>query len=229
LKSERCALENTEAMETITQNAGTVQGNSCNSDIFHDSNNERAGSWAQRSCHRGAYGRGRSFNYDRSLGRGNNWRVSGYSYRSVCPKSSDQTVLNSKNSLINKEGQKNSLECDNVVDRQCSKNNEAVNMGNASQDCAVGTRKKDVEVALNGVEGVKASESTGVRRKHNSPSVQSTANSGRRYNAPNRPRMSVVQLLREYNEARQQTEFNRSIYTCKICFQVTCSYTYLSM
>jgi hypothetical protein len=94
-------------------------------------------------------------------------------------------------------------------------------MGNASQDCVVGTQKKDVEVALHGVECVKASESTAVRRKHNSQSVQSTVNIGRRYNAPTRPRVSVVRLLKEYNEARQRTEFNRNIYTCKICFQVT--------
>jgi hypothetical protein len=146
--------------------------------------------------------------------------VSGYSYRSVCPKSNDQIALNSKNPLINNEGLKNSPECDSVVDNQCSKNSEAVNTGNASQDCVAGTQKKDVEVALNGVEGVKPSESTAVRRKHTSQSVWSTVNSGRRY-APTRPRMSVVQLLREYDEARQRTEFNRNSYTCKICFEVT--------
>lgn len=219
LKFERCVLGKTEAMETSTQNTGTIQGNSSNSDVFHDSNNQRAGSWAQRSYHSGTYGRGHSSNYNRSLGRGNNWRVPGYSYRSVCPKSNDQIVLNSKNSRINNEGQKNSSECDNVVDHQCSNNSEAVNMGNASEDCVVGTEKRDVEVALYGVEGVKASESAVVRRKHSSRSVQSTMNSGRRYNASTRPKMSVVQLLREYNEARQRTEFNRNVYTCKICFQ----------
>jgi hypothetical protein len=107
------------------------------------------------------------------------------------------------------------------VDHQHCKNSEAANMANASQDCVGGTRKKADEVALNGVEGVKASESTHVRRKHNSQSVKSTVNGGRRYNAPSRPRMSVVQLLKEYNEARQRTEFNRNFHTCKICFQVT--------
>jgi hypothetical protein len=117
-----------------------------------------------------------------SVGRGNNRRSSGYSYRSVCPKSNDQIALSSKDPLINNEGQKNSSECDNAMDRQCSKNSEAVNMGNASQDCVVGSRKKVVEVALNGVAGVKASESMDLRR-NNSQSVQSTVNGGRRYNA----------------------------------------------
>lgn len=219
MKSESCALGKTEAIETSIQNTGTVQGNSCNSDVLHDSKNQRAGSCAQGSYHRGTYRKGHSSNYNRSPGRGNNWMVSGNSYRSVSPKSNDRLGLNSNNPLINNESIKNSSECDNVVDRQCNENSEAVNIGNASQDSIVGTKKKDVEVALN-VVGVKPSKSTAVRRKHNSQPVQSTVNSGRRY-APTRPRMSVVRLLREYDEARQRTEFNRNFYTCKICFQVT--------
>ncbi|XP_023717242.1 E3 ubiquitin-protein ligase RNF14 isoform X2 [Cryptotermes secundus] len=217
LKSESCALGKTETIETSTQNTGTVQDNSCNTDVLHDSKNQRAGSCVQRSSHRGTYGKGYSSNYNRSPGRGNNWMVSGNSYRSVSPKSNDQIGLNINNPLINNESIKNSSECDNVVDRQCNKNSEAVNIGNASEDCIVGTKKKDVEVALNGV-GVKPSKSTVFRRKHNSQPVPSTLNRDRRY-APTRPRMSVVKLLREYDEARQRTEFNRNFYTCKICFQ----------
>jgi hypothetical protein len=221
LKSERCTLDKTETSEISIQNTETLQGNSCNSDVFHDSDNQGAGSWAQANYHRRTFGKGHISNYNRSLERRNDWRESGYSYRSVSPKSNDQIFLNSKDNLVNNEGQNNCSECDNKVDRQSSKSSEAVNIESLSQDCIVGTQKKDTEVALNGAEGVRPSESTVFRRKLSSQSLQSTANGGRIYNAPCRPRMSIVQLLREYDKTRQRMEFYRNFYTCKICFQVT--------
>lgn len=219
MKSERCALK-TQTLEISAQDTETVQGNISKSDVSHDSNNEAAGNWTLENYHKGTYGRGYSSNYNRFLGRRNNWKVSGYSCRSVSPKSTDQIFLNSKDHHMNNEGKKNSTQYDNEVDCLCSKSNETVNVGSASEDCVIGTPNKDAEVALNGVEGVKASESA-VRRKHSSQSLQSTVNGGRKCNALMRPRMSLVQLLIEYDEARRQMEFSRNFYTCKICFQVT--------
>jgi hypothetical protein len=225
-------------MTTSTQDTEAVRDNGSNSEVFFNSKNQQARNWAQRSYHRGTYGRRYNYYYNRSIGRGNDRRVSGCGYISVCPKKNDQIILNSKDVLKDNQSQKNSSECDNLVDSQCRNNNEAVNVGIASQDCIVDTWEKDVKVTLDGVEsvdtrekgvkatldgveGVKSSESADVSRINNSLSLHSDMNGDSRSNAPTRPRMSVIQLLKEYNEDRQQTEFNRNFYACKICFQVT--------
>ena len=74
----------------------------------------------------------------------------------------------------------------------------------ASSDCVVGTQKKGTEITLKDVAEERTSKSAHVTIKHDSESE-----------------MSVVQLLKDYSEARHQTEFSRNFYSCKICFQVT--------
>jgi hypothetical protein len=205
-------------MTASTENTGTVQDNSSNSGLFVHSNNNRAGNSAQRRYYRGSYRRVHGTYYNRSVKSGDNHRVSIGSSRSVYSRSSDQIV--SKDLLEDNQDHKTSAECDHLVDCQCGKNSKAVHMVNASQNCTIDNEKKEVEVTVDGVESVKASKSTDVRGK-DSESAQSNVMSDRRSNAPTRPRMSVIQLLKEYNEARQRTEFSRNFYTCKICFQVT--------
>lgn len=219
MKTENYVPEKTEAVTTSTQNTGTVQDNCNNSGVFVYSNNKRTGNWAQRGYHRGTYGRVHNSYYNRSVKRGNSHRVSASSSGSVYSRSSDEVV--GKDLPKDNQGHKSSSECDNVVDRQHSNNSKAENMANTSLDCTADNQKKEVEVTLDVVEGVKASESADVSRKQDSESAQSNVMSGRRCSALARPRKSVIQLLKEYNEARQQTEFNRNVYTCKICFQVT--------
>ena len=94
-------------------------------------------------------------------------------------------------------------------------------MSCASSDCVVGTQKEDTEVTLNGVAEVRTSKSANVRIKHDSESAMSVVNVGRMTIVPTRPRISVVQLLKDYSEARHWKEFSRTFYSCKIRFQVT--------
>lgn len=205
-------------MTANSQNTGTVHSNSCNSVSFFNSNNQRGGNWAHRKYHRGNYGKGYSSYYNRSAGRGNNRKFSGY-YRGASSNTNDQVVLNSQAPFKDDEGRKTSSKCDNLVDHQCNNKSEAVHVRCAPLDCVVGTQKKDTEVTLNGVAEVTTSDVADVRRKHDSESAMSVMNGGRISNVPTRPRMSVVQLLKEYSEARHHTEFSRNFYSCKICFQ----------
>jgi hypothetical protein len=186
---------------------------------FFNSNNQRTGNWAHRKYHRGNYGKGYSSYYNRSAGRGNNRKFSGYS-RGASSNSNDQIVLNSQAPFKDNEDHKTSSKCDNLVDRHCNNKREAVNMRCAPLDCVVGMQKKDTEVTLNGVAEETTSGTAGVRRKHDSESAMSIVNGRRISDVPTRPRMSVVQLLKEYSEARHRTEFSRNFYSCKICFQV---------
>ena len=88
--------------------------------------------------------------------------------------------------------------------------------------CVVGSQKKDTEVALNVVAQVRISKSADVRIEHDSESAMSVVNGVRISIVPTTPRMSVVQLLKDYSEARHRTEeFIRKFYSCQICFQVT--------
>lgn len=206
-------------MTANSQNTGTVRSNSCNSVSFLNRNNQGGGNWAHRKYYRRNYGKGYSY-YNRSAGRGNNHKFSGC-YRGVSSNCNDQMVLNSQAPFKDNEGHRISSKCDTLVGRQCKNKSEAVNMRCASPDCAVGTRKKDTEVTLNGVAEVTTSKSADVRRKHDSESAMSVVNGGRISIVPARPMMSVVQLLKDYSEARHWTEFSRNFYSCKICFQVT--------
>jgi hypothetical protein len=219
LKTENYVCEKTEAMTTSTENTGTVQDKCSNSEVFFYSNSKRTGNWAQRGYHRGTCGKVHSSYCSSSVKRGQSRMVSRNSSRSAYSRSSDKVVTEYLPKY--KQGHRSSSECDNVVDQQCVSSCKAVNVGNASQGCTVGSRKKDVEITLDGVEGVKASESADIRRDQGFVLAESNALSGRRFNAVARPRISVVQLLKEYSEGRQQTEFNRNVFTCKICFQVT--------
>lgn len=219
IKTEKCALKETETPMANSQNTGTVHSNSCNSVSFLNRNNQGGGNWAHRKYYRRNYGKEYSY-YNRSAGRRNNHKFSGC-YRGTSSNSNDQIVLNSQAPFKDNEGHRISSKCDNLVSRQCKNKNEAVNVRCASPDCVVGTQKKDTEVTLNGVAEVTTSKSAGVRRKHDSESAMSVVNGGRRSIVPTRPRMSVVQLLKDYSEARQRTEFSRNFYSCKICFQVT--------
>jgi hypothetical protein len=219
IKTEKCALKETETLMANTQNTGTVHSNSCKSVSFLNRNNEGGGNWAHRKYYRRKYGKGCSY-YNRSAGRGNNHNFSGC-YTSGSSNSNDQIVLNSQAPFKDNEGHSISSVCDNLVGRQCKNKNEALNMRCASPDCVVGTQKKDTEVTLNGVAEVRTSKSADVRIKHDSESAMSFVNGGRISIVPTRPRMSVVQLLKDYSEARHRTEFSHSFYSCKICFQVT--------
>ena len=91
----------------------------------------------------------------------------------------------------------------------------------ASSDCVVGTQKKGTEITLKDVAEERTSKSAHVTIKHDSESEMSVVNGGRISILPTRTRMSVVQLLKDYSEARHQTEFSRNFFSCKICFQVT--------
>lgn len=206
-------------MTANSQNAGTVRSNSCNSLSFLNRNNQGGGNWAHRKYYRRNYGKGYSY-YNRSAGRGNNHKFSGC-YRGASSNSNDQIVLNSQAPFKDNEGHRISSKCDNLVGHRCKNKSEAVNMKCASPDCVVGTQKKDTEVTQNGVAEVTTSKSADVRRKHDSESAMPVVNDGRMSIVPTRPRMSVVQLLKDYSEARRRTEFSRNFYSCKICFQVT--------
>ncbi|PSN48331.1 hypothetical protein C0J52_03415 [Blattella germanica] len=106
--------------------------------------------------------------------------------------SNEQIVLDSKDAV------NSSSKCDNlVIDQEPSYSKKVKEIG----DHGLSAESKDCEVVFSDQEG-------------------EAACGDRKYRLPNRPRMSVVKLLREYNEARQKTEFNRSFFTCKICFQV---------
>jgi hypothetical protein len=85
-------------------------------------------------------------------------------------------------------------------------------MSCASPDCVVGTQKKDTEVKLNGVAEVRTSKSADGRMKHYSESATSVENGRRISIVPTRPKVSVVQLLKDYSESRQRTEFSRNFY-----------------
>ena len=204
-------------MTANSQNTGTVRSNSCNSVSFLNSNNQGGGNWAHRKYYRRNYGKGCSY-YNRSAGRGNNHK---FYYRGASSHSNDQIVLNSQASFQDNEGHRISSKCDNLVGHQCKNMSEAVNRRCASLDCIAETQTKDTEVTLNGVAELTTSNSADVRKKHESESAVSIVNGGRISNVPTRPRMSVIQLLKEYSEARHRTEFSRNFYSCKICFQVT--------
>jgi hypothetical protein len=90
----------------------------------------------------------------------------------------------------------------------------------ASSHCVVGTQKEDTEVTLKGVAEVRTSKSADVRKKHDSESAMSVMNCGRISILPTIPRMSVVQLLKDYSEAGHWKELSCNFYSCKICFQV---------
>ena len=207
-------------MMANSQNTGTVHSNSCNSVSFLNGNIQGGGTWAHRKYYRRNYGKGYSY-YNRSAGRGNNHKFSGCC-RGASSNSNDQIVLNSQAPFKDNEGHRISSKRDNLVGRQCKNKSEAVNMRCASPDCVVGTQKKDTEVTLNGVAAaVTTSKCADVRRKQDSESAISVMNVGRISIVPTKPRMSVVQLLKDYSEARHRTEFSRKFYSCKICFQVT--------
>jgi len=218
MKTEKCALKETETVTANSQNIGTVHSNSCNSVSLLNRNNQGGGNWAQRKDYRRNYGKGYSY-YNRSAGRGNHHKFSGC-YRGASSNSNDQIVLNSQAPFKDNEGHTVSSKCDNLVARQCKNTSEAVNMRCASPDCVVGTQTKDAEVTMNGVAEVTTSRPADVRKKHDSESAMSVVNGARMSIVPTRPRMSVVQLLKDYNEARHRTEFSRNFYSCKICFQV---------
>jgi hypothetical protein len=149
--------------------------------------------------------------------RGQSCTVSGSSSRIAYSGRSDKVVT--KDIPEDKQGHKSSAECGNVVDLQCVSSCKAINVGNVFQGCTVGHLKEDFEVKFDGAEDVEASGSTDIRKQAFVLSQTNMLNG--ESNAVDRPRMSVIQLLREYNEARQQREFNQNVFTCKICFQVT--------
>lgn len=220
IRTEKCVLKGTETVRANSQNTGTLHSNSCNSVSYFNSNNQSSGHWAQRKYHRGNYGKGYSSHYCRSAGRGNSRKFSGYS-RGASSNCNDQIVLNNQAPFKKNKYHKSSSKCDNVVEHQCNNKSEAVNVKCASLDGVAGTQKKDTEAPLNAVAEVTTSESADVGRKRDSESALSIFNDGRISNVPTVPRMSVVQLLKEYSEARYRTEFSRNFYSCKICFQVT--------
>ncbi|XP_021916567.1 E3 ubiquitin-protein ligase RNF14-like isoform X2 [Zootermopsis nevadensis] len=207
-KTENCVPQKTEAMTTSIQSTGTVQGNCSNSGVSVYGSNKRSGNWAQRRYHRGTAGRVHNSYYNRSVRRGNNHWVS------VTGSNSGQVV--SEDLAKDSQCHKSSSEPGGVLDRRCSDGSKAANVGNASQNCTVDNQEEEAVVTSDGVERAKASESLDVARKQRSKSVQSNA---MRDSALARPKTSIVQLLRDYDEARQRVEFSRSIHTCKICFQ----------
>ena len=197
IKTEKCALKETETVTANSQNTGTVHSNSCNSVSLLNRSSQLGGNWAHRNYYRRNYGKGCSY-YNSSAGRGNSHKFSGW-YTRASSNSNDPKLLKSEASFKDNEGRTISSECDNLVGRQCKNQNEAVNMSCASPDCVVGTQKKDTEVTLNGVAEVRSSKSADIRIKHDSDSANSVANGGRTSIVPTKPRMSVVQLLKEYS------------------------------
>ena len=93
-------------------------------------------------------------------------------------------------------------------------------MRSASEDCVAAIQKEDTEVTLKGVAEVRTSKSADFRKKHDSESAMSVMNCGRISILPTIPRMSVVQLLKDYSEAGHWKELSRNFYSCKICFHV---------
>ena len=206
-------------MMTKSQNTGIVHSNSCNSGSFLNRNLQGRGNWAHSNYCRRNYGKECNY-YNRSAGRGHNHKFSGW-YTSASANINDQIALNSQAPFKDNEGDRISSECDNLVGLQCKSKNEAVNERCASPDCVVGTQKKDPEVTLNGIAEVRTSKPADVTKKPDSQSAMSVENGGRKSIVPTRPRMLVVQLLKDYSEARLRTEFSRNFYSCKICFQAT--------
>ena len=219
IKIEKFGLKKTEYLMANNQNTGTVNSNSCNTVSFLNINIQVFGNWADEKYYRRNYGKVCSY-FNRSAGRGNNHKFSGY-YTSASLNRIDQIDLNSQAPFKDNESHRISSDCDNLVGLQSKNNKEAVNMRCASTDCVFGTQKKETEVTLNGVADVRSSRSADVRIKHDSDSAISDLNCGRISTLPTRPRISVVQLLKNYSEARHRTEFSRNFYSCKICFQLT--------
>ena len=88
IKTEKCALKETETLMANSQNTGTVHSNSCNSASFLSRNNQGGGNWEHRKYYRRNYGKECSYS-NRSAGRVNNHKFSGC-YTSASSKSNDQ-------------------------------------------------------------------------------------------------------------------------------------------
>ena len=174
-----------------------TQDQSNNSKVmFYDNKNKRFASRPARN--RGSYGRSYMFS-----NRTENKRSLDSKDRNTCSKSSEQKVLDSYNQIVR------SSKCDTVVvNEQSSDSKEAKIAGGATQDLNMGSDKREIEIGGIDIESEKELD------------VSATVSEKRKPGVTNRPRMSVVQLLREFDEARQRTEFSRNFYTCKICFQV---------
>ncbi|KAJ9578727.1 hypothetical protein L9F63_005089 [Diploptera punctata] len=159
--------------------------------MFYDNKNKRFISRSARS--RGSYGRSYMF-----TNRTENKRFLDSRGRNAYPKSSEQSVLSSCDQI------NRSSKCDTVVvDEHVSDSKES----SVTNDLNSSFDKKDIEIGDIDNESERELDSTLTVNEEKKPGVV------------NRPRMSVVQLLQEFNEARQKTEFNRNFYTCKICFQ----------
>jgi hypothetical protein len=219
IKIEKFGLKKTEYLMADNQNTGSVNSNSCNTVSFLNRNKQGCGNWADEKYYRRNFGKVCSY-FNRSAGRRNNHKFSGY-YTRASLNRVDQIDLNSQAPFKDNESHRISSDCDNFVGLQSENNKEAVNMRCASPDCVFGTQKKETEVTLNGVADVRSSKSADVRIKHDTDSAISDLNCGRISTLPTRPRISVLQLLKYYSEARHRTEFSRNFYSCKICFQLT--------
>ncbi|XP_069685179.1 E3 ubiquitin-protein ligase RNF14-like [Periplaneta americana] len=202
--------------KTEVMSARTVYDNTGNAKVVFSNN--RRGTYRQpRSYYRGNYRKGNNYNHCKSTG--NKVTSTGDSEcnsKSDFTKSSEKIVLNSKDQGKDNKNCESSLQCDNKVGQHCSNSNEKITVGNSSQDSGAESQKvSQNETVSDGAVKVSTSEDD---KKDGERQLDQPDSSANRRHA-GRSRMSLVQLLKEFNEARQRTEFSRNFYTCKICFQ----------
>ena len=114
--------------------------------------------------------------------------------RNPYSKNSGQSVLHSKDQIDCSKSDNVSVHDKETKDADC-----------ANQSLHANSEIKEIEVENESERDLEVGVSVNAERK---PGMT------------DRPRLSVVQLLREFDETRQRTEFSRNFYTCKICFQV---------